>query len=156
MEFYELDAMFAFTVGMGLSAFVMAYAILCIALKAWAIKRESKSRLPPYQIPATAWKSHIKISTIYPRRFDTRTCLKKWKAREKKKKKKTSIYRNFQFYTPYSLFCLIYFLRPGVGMLTFDNRHDTMYTLLAGVCYLIFDVMWCDVMWCVSWRVMRW
>lgn len=54
MEFYELDAMFAFTVGMGLSAFIMAYAILCIALKAWAIKRESKSRLPPYQFPATA------------------------------------------------------------------------------------------------------
>lgn len=54
MEFYELDAMFAFTVGMGLSAFVMAYAVLCIALKAWAIKRESKSRLPPYQFPATA------------------------------------------------------------------------------------------------------
>ncbi|KAJ5570621.1 uncharacterized protein N7459_010051 [Penicillium hispanicum] len=40
MEFYELDAMFTFTVGMGFTAFIMALEILAIALKAWAVKRE--------------------------------------------------------------------------------------------------------------------
>ncbi|OJJ40305.1 hypothetical protein ASPWEDRAFT_102709 [Aspergillus wentii DTO 134E9] len=52
MEFYELDAMFAFTVGMGLTAFVMAWEILTIALKAWAVKREAPPRLAPFQFPA--------------------------------------------------------------------------------------------------------
>lgn len=46
--------MFAFTVGMGLTAFIMACTILFIALKAWAVKRESKQELPPFQFPATA------------------------------------------------------------------------------------------------------
>lgn len=40
MEFYEVDAMFTFTVGMGFTAFVMALEVLVIALKAWAVKRE--------------------------------------------------------------------------------------------------------------------
>ncbi|CAL5874403.1 uncharacterized protein PFLUO_LOCUS8699 [Penicillium psychrofluorescens] len=40
MEFYQVDAMFTFTVGMGFTAFVMALEVLAIALKAWAIKRE--------------------------------------------------------------------------------------------------------------------
>lgn len=52
MEYYDLDAMFVFTVTMGLTAFVMAYEILSIALKAWAVKRESRPQLPPYQFPA--------------------------------------------------------------------------------------------------------
>ncbi|RAH74778.1 Ytp1 family protein [Aspergillus aculeatinus CBS 121060] len=52
MEYYDLDAMFVFTVTMGLTAFVMAFEILSIALKAWAVKRESRPQLPPYQFPA--------------------------------------------------------------------------------------------------------
>ncbi|KAL2831544.1 hypothetical protein BDW59DRAFT_169780 [Aspergillus cavernicola] len=40
MEFYELDAMFTFTVGMGFTAFIMSLVILNIAIKAWAVKRE--------------------------------------------------------------------------------------------------------------------
>lgn len=52
MEYYELDAMFTFTVSMGLTAFIMACEILVIALKAWAMKRESRPQLPAYQFPA--------------------------------------------------------------------------------------------------------
>ncbi|KAJ6189798.1 hypothetical protein N7519_004706 [Penicillium mononematosum] len=44
MEYYELDAMFTFTVGLGFSAFIMAYEILAIAIKAWAVKRAQRSR----------------------------------------------------------------------------------------------------------------
>lgn len=40
MEFYEVDAMFAFTVGMGFTAFLMSLVVLAIALKAWAVRRE--------------------------------------------------------------------------------------------------------------------
>jgi cbb3-type cytochrome oxidase subunit 3 len=45
MEFYELDAMFTFTVGMGFTAFIMSLVILNIAIKAWAVKREQRSQL---------------------------------------------------------------------------------------------------------------
>lgn len=51
MEYYDLDAMFTFTVGMGVTAFIMACEILAIALKAWAVKKESR-QLPPFQFPA--------------------------------------------------------------------------------------------------------
>lgn len=44
MEYYKLDAMFAFTVALGFSAFIMAYEILMIATKAWAVKRVQRSR----------------------------------------------------------------------------------------------------------------
>lgn len=44
MEYYELDAMFTFTVGLGFSAFIMAYEVLAIAIKAWAVKRTQRSR----------------------------------------------------------------------------------------------------------------
>ena len=44
MEYYELDAMFTFTVGLGFSAFIMAYEILTIAIKAWAVKRAQHPR----------------------------------------------------------------------------------------------------------------
>ncbi|KAJ5138329.1 uncharacterized protein N7515_003177 [Penicillium bovifimosum] len=44
MEYYEVDAMFTFTVGLGLSAFIMAYEILTIAIKAWAVKRAQRAR----------------------------------------------------------------------------------------------------------------
>ncbi|KAF7115809.1 hypothetical protein CNMCM5793_003449 [Aspergillus hiratsukae] len=52
MEYYDLDAMFTFTVGMGVTAFIMACEILAIALKAWAVKKESRPQLPPFQFPA--------------------------------------------------------------------------------------------------------
>ncbi|KAA8649770.1 hypothetical protein EYZ11_001688 [Aspergillus tanneri] len=52
MEYYDLDAMFTFTVSMGLTAFIMACEILAIAIKAWAVKRESRPQLPPYKFPA--------------------------------------------------------------------------------------------------------
>ncbi|PIG85786.1 integral membrane protein [Aspergillus arachidicola] len=52
IEFYELDAMFIFTVGMGVTAFIMACEILAIAIKAWATKKETRPQLPPFQFPA--------------------------------------------------------------------------------------------------------
>ncbi|KAJ6000353.1 hypothetical protein N7481_000762 [Penicillium waksmanii] len=42
MEFYELDAMFTFTVGMGFTAFIMSLVVLNIAIKAWALKHEGE------------------------------------------------------------------------------------------------------------------
>ncbi|CAI7607643.1 unnamed protein product [Penicillium pancosmium] len=45
MEYYEVDAMFTFTVGLGFTAFIMALEILAIALKAWALKREQPPQL---------------------------------------------------------------------------------------------------------------
>lgn len=45
MEFYQVDAMFTFTVGLGFSAFVMSYEVLVIALKAWSVKRTQRSQL---------------------------------------------------------------------------------------------------------------
>lgn len=45
MEFYELDAMFTFTVGMGFTAFIMCLVILNIAIKAWAMKSEKPPQL---------------------------------------------------------------------------------------------------------------
>ncbi|KAI2820867.1 hypothetical protein CBS63078_5003 [Aspergillus niger] len=54
LEYYDLDAMFVFTVTMGLTAFIMSCEILAIALKAWAVKRESRPALPPFQFPASA------------------------------------------------------------------------------------------------------
>ncbi|KAJ5206358.1 hypothetical protein N7491_003022 [Penicillium cf. griseofulvum] len=50
MEYYELDAMFTFTVGLGFSAFIMAYEILTIAIKAWAVKRAQHPR-PNFRFP---------------------------------------------------------------------------------------------------------
>ncbi|KAJ5630936.1 uncharacterized protein N7484_011036 [Penicillium longicatenatum] len=45
MEYYEMDAMFTFTVGMGFTAFIMALEVLFITLKAWAMKREQPSQV---------------------------------------------------------------------------------------------------------------
>ena len=42
MEFYKLNAMFVFTVVMGLTAFLMAWEIVVLAIKGWAVKREHK------------------------------------------------------------------------------------------------------------------
>ncbi|KAL1997696.1 hypothetical protein VTN02DRAFT_1033 [Thermoascus thermophilus] len=52
LNYYNLDAMFAFTVGMGFTAFVMAWEITTIAIKAWAVKREQPPQLPPFRFPA--------------------------------------------------------------------------------------------------------
>ncbi|TVY84342.1 putative membrane protein [Lachnellula suecica] len=43
MERYNLDAMFVFTVSMGFITFLMAWIILVIAIKGWAVKKENKS-----------------------------------------------------------------------------------------------------------------
>lgn len=43
MEVYNLMAMFIFTVTMGFTAFLMAYEILVLSLKGWAIRRETKT-----------------------------------------------------------------------------------------------------------------
>ncbi|PWY81583.1 hypothetical protein BO94DRAFT_470214 [Aspergillus sclerotioniger CBS 115572] len=40
MIYYKTEAMFVMTVGMGLTAFVMAWEVLVIAIKAWATRRE--------------------------------------------------------------------------------------------------------------------
>ncbi|KAL2811078.1 hypothetical protein BJX63DRAFT_422569 [Aspergillus granulosus] len=52
IEYYELDAMFIFTVAMGLTAFIMACEILIITVKAWAVKREARPKLAPFRFPA--------------------------------------------------------------------------------------------------------
>ncbi|QDS71329.1 hypothetical protein FKW77_002092 [Venturia effusa] len=43
MESNGLDAMFGFTVGMGLVALVMAWGVLCMAVKGWAERKEKKA-----------------------------------------------------------------------------------------------------------------
>lgn len=39
MEAYNLNAMFSFTVTMGLTAFLMAWTIIVLAVKGWAVRR---------------------------------------------------------------------------------------------------------------------
>ncbi|RAK98751.1 Ytp1 family protein [Aspergillus ibericus CBS 121593] len=45
---YEIDSMFTMTVGMGFTGFLMAWEILVIAIKAWAMRREMAPRLAPF------------------------------------------------------------------------------------------------------------
>lgn len=52
MESHGLDAMFVFTVSMGLITFLMAWIILVIAMKGWAVRREN--RLKSNYRPLTA------------------------------------------------------------------------------------------------------
>ncbi|KAL4920279.1 hypothetical protein BDW62DRAFT_14691 [Aspergillus aurantiobrunneus] len=52
IEYYELDAMFTFTVAMGFTAFIMACEIILIAIKSWAVKRAARPQLAPYRFPA--------------------------------------------------------------------------------------------------------
>ena len=52
MEYYEVEPMFALTVGLGLTAFIMAWEILAIALKAWAVKRENPPQISRYPYAA--------------------------------------------------------------------------------------------------------
>jgi hypothetical protein len=44
MELYDVDAMFVFTVAMGLITFLMAWIILVVAIKGWAVRKENKSK----------------------------------------------------------------------------------------------------------------
>lgn len=44
LEAYDLDAMFTFTVTMGLVALIMAWTVVVVALKGWAVQRQSASR----------------------------------------------------------------------------------------------------------------
>ena len=52
MIFYEIDAMFTFTVGMGFTALVMAWEVVVITIKAWAVKREQPPQPEPFRFPA--------------------------------------------------------------------------------------------------------
>jgi hypothetical protein len=47
MEYNGLDAMFAFTVTMGLTAIVMAWEVALIAIKGWAVRKESPDLFKP-------------------------------------------------------------------------------------------------------------
>jgi hypothetical protein len=44
LEGYHLDAMFTFTVTMGLTALLMAWTTVVIAIKGWAQRKESQSQ----------------------------------------------------------------------------------------------------------------
>jgi hypothetical protein len=46
MELNHLDAMFVFTVTMGLVTFMMAWIIVVIAIKGWAMRAEGKQAFP--------------------------------------------------------------------------------------------------------------
>jgi hypothetical protein len=43
LELHDLDAMFMFTVSMGVITFLMAWIILVIAIKGWAVRKENRS-----------------------------------------------------------------------------------------------------------------
>lgn len=51
MEAYDLNAMFTFTVGMGFTAFIMAWELIVVSLKAWATKREQPPSMETFQFP---------------------------------------------------------------------------------------------------------
>lgn len=51
MVWYDLDAMFTFNIAIGLSCFIMAWEIVVIAIKAWAVKKETA------QSHARSWSS---------------------------------------------------------------------------------------------------
>jgi hypothetical protein len=52
MEHYNLDEMFIFTVSMGVVTFLMAWIILVIAIKGFAVRRENRSGDLRYRIVA--------------------------------------------------------------------------------------------------------
>ncbi|EEP80578.1 conserved hypothetical protein [Uncinocarpus reesii 1704] len=52
MVHYDLNAMFVFTLGMGFTAFVMAWEIVTISLKAWASKRYALPAPRKFRFPA--------------------------------------------------------------------------------------------------------
>lgn len=54
MEYHDLHAMFVFTVAMGFTAFIMAWEIACISLKAWATKRTDLAVPRGFRFPHSA------------------------------------------------------------------------------------------------------
>ena len=40
MEYYDINAMFVFTVAMGFTAFLMAWEVVVLAIKGWAERRQ--------------------------------------------------------------------------------------------------------------------
>lgn len=44
MEKYDLNAMFAFTVTMGITAFLLAWTVIVLAVKGWAVRRRPGTR----------------------------------------------------------------------------------------------------------------
>ena len=44
MELHELDAMFVFTVSMGIITFLMAWILAVIAIKGWVVRKEKQRR----------------------------------------------------------------------------------------------------------------
>ncbi len=50
MESNDLDAMFIFTVAMGVITFLMAWIILVIAIKGWAVREENRSAFAYRQV----------------------------------------------------------------------------------------------------------
>ena len=54
LESYNLDAMFTFTVTMGLVALLMAWTVVVVAIKGWATCRESGSRFAKEHVGALA------------------------------------------------------------------------------------------------------
>lgn len=49
MEHYGLDAMFIFTVSMGVVTFLMAWIILAVAIKGLAVRREKRASSDQHQ-----------------------------------------------------------------------------------------------------------
>lgn len=41
MVYYDLDAMFTFNVAVGFSCLIMAWEVIVIAIKAWAVRKEA-------------------------------------------------------------------------------------------------------------------
>jgi hypothetical protein len=50
MEDNGLEAMFIFTVSMGVITFLMAWIIVVVAIKGWALRRENRSALAYRQV----------------------------------------------------------------------------------------------------------
>lgn len=53
MEYHDLHAMFVLAVAMGFTAFLMAWEIVCISLKAWATKRTELTLPRDFRFPAS-------------------------------------------------------------------------------------------------------
>lgn len=51
---YDLDAMFMYTVTMGLVGLLMAWVIIVLALKGWAFRKESNRSHRAWQLASTA------------------------------------------------------------------------------------------------------
>jgi hypothetical protein len=50
MEANGLDAMFIFTVSMGVITFLMAWIIVVVAIKGWAVRKENRFAFPHRQV----------------------------------------------------------------------------------------------------------